>query len=88
MRDTKGTRTQRKPCLLILPAAVGTVLISIPIGLITSSVFTVVLLLWPSMFAGMEEGLKSAITCFAIDDAMAEGTVVDVSPYWKTVGLI
>lgn len=35
--------------------------------------------------AGMVEGLESAVTCFAIDDAMNEGRVVDLAPYWKRV---
>lgn len=30
---------------------------------------------------------KSAVTCFAIDDAMDSGQVVDVTPYWRKVGL-
>jgi predicted dehydrogenase len=33
--------------------------------------------------AGMMEGLESAITCFAIDEAMDNGTVVDLASYWK-----
>jgi len=32
--------------------------------------------------AGMMEGLESAVTCFAIDEAMDTGTVVDVGRYW------
>ncbi len=32
---------------------------------------------------GLIEGLVSAVTCFAIDDAMDTGTVVDVTPYWE-----
>lgn len=31
---------------------------------------------------GLIEGLESAVTCFAIDQAMNSGTVVDVKPYW------
>ncbi len=37
---------------------------------------------------GLEDGLKSAITCFAIDKAMETGKVVSVNPYWKKAGLI
>jgi hypothetical protein len=37
--------------------------------------------------AGLEDGLKSAVTCFAIDDAMAGGRVVDVGPYWQKTRL-
>lgn len=36
---------------------------------------------------GLEEGLKSALTCFAIDDAMVSGQVVDVMPYWQAAGV-
>ncbi len=34
---------------------------------------------------GLEEGMASAITCFAIDDAMESGQVVSVQPYWDKV---
>jgi len=37
--------------------------------------------------AGLEEGLRSAIVCFAIDEAMETGRVVDVGPYWQEAGL-
>jgi len=36
---------------------------------------------------GLLEGLESAVTCFAIDEAMDSGTVVDVGPYWEKLGL-
>jgi predicted dehydrogenase len=36
---------------------------------------------------GLDEGLKSALTCFAIDDAMVSGQVVDVMPYWQAAGV-
>ena len=36
-------------------------------------------------FTGLEDGLKSAVTAFAIDDAMESGEVVDVAPYWERV---
>lgn len=36
---------------------------------------------------GLDEGLKSALTCFAIDDAMVSGQVVDVMPYWRAAGV-
>ena len=32
---------------------------------------------------GLAEGLASAITCFAIDQAMDEGRVVDLAEYWQ-----
>jgi predicted dehydrogenase len=35
----------------------------------------------------LDDGLKSAATCFAIDDAMNRGQVVDVMPYWRAAGL-
>jgi predicted dehydrogenase len=38
--------------------------------------------------ASLEDGLKSAITCFAIDKAMETGRVVDVTPYWRRAGLL
>ena len=34
---------------------------------------------------GMIEGVASAVTCFAIDEAMYTGTVVDLTPYWDKV---
>jgi len=37
--------------------------------------------------AGTVEGLNAAIPCFAIDDAMDGGTVVDVRPYWQQAGI-
>ncbi len=30
----------------------------------------------------LDDGLKSAITCFGMDDAMASGRVVEMAPYW------
>jgi predicted dehydrogenase len=36
---------------------------------------------------GLMEGLHSAITCFAIDDAMEKGTVVDLASYWEKAGI-
>ncbi|MHB9132408.1 MAG: Gfo/Idh/MocA family protein [Armatimonadota bacterium] len=35
--------------------------------------------------ASLEDGLRSAVTCFGIDDAMTSGTVVDMAPYWAQV---
>jgi predicted dehydrogenase len=37
--------------------------------------------------AGFEEGLASALTCLAIDEAMDTGTVVDVGKYWRRAGM-
>lgn len=34
---------------------------------------------------GLMEGLESAVTCFAIDEAMDTGTVIDVGAYWRQV---
>jgi predicted dehydrogenase len=36
---------------------------------------------------GLMEGLESAVTCFAIDEAMDTGKVVDVTPYWEKIKL-
>jgi predicted dehydrogenase len=36
---------------------------------------------------GLEDGLKSAVTCFAIDKAMDSQKVVNVAPFWKQVGI-
>ena len=33
--------------------------------------------------AGMQEGLASSITCFAIDEALDTGEVIDVDRYWR-----
>lgn len=38
-------------------------------------------------FSGLNEGLKSAITCFAIDESMNTGKMVDVTPMWEKAGL-
>ncbi|MBD3240478.1 MAG: gfo/Idh/MocA family oxidoreductase [Chitinivibrionales bacterium] len=35
--------------------------------------------------AGFVAGLESAVTCFAIDDAMAGGGVAELAPYWARV---
>ncbi len=35
----------------------------------------------------IRDGLTSAVTAFAIDDAMDRGEVVDVAPYWKRAGI-
>lgn len=37
--------------------------------------------------AGIEEGLRSAITCFGIDKAMETGKMVDIRPMWEKVGI-
>ena len=37
--------------------------------------------------AGLIEGLICAVTCFAIDDAMDKGIVVDMEPYWGKIGV-
>jgi len=34
------------------------------------------------------EGLESAVTCFAIDEAMDTGTVVDVRKYWEKIEMV
>jgi predicted dehydrogenase len=36
---------------------------------------------------GLMEGLESAVTCLAIDEAMDTGKVVDVAPYWEKIKL-
>lgn len=33
----------------------------------------------------LEDGLQAAVTCFALDEAMDHGTVVDCRPYWERV---
>jgi predicted dehydrogenase len=38
-------------------------------------------------FTGLEDGLKAAITCFGIDQAMEEGNVVDMEPIWNRVDI-
>ncbi len=35
--------------------------------------------------AGFVAGLESAVTCFAVDDAMESGEKVELAPYWKRV---
>ena len=45
------------------------------------------MLLGSTPSVGLHEGVTSAVTCFAIDDAMNRGQVVDVAPYWQTVGV-
>ncbi|MFW6154958.1 MAG: Gfo/Idh/MocA family protein [Planctomycetota bacterium] len=37
--------------------------------------------------ASLEEGLRSAVTCFAIDEATDTGRVVDVRPLWEKAGV-
>lgn len=37
--------------------------------------------------ATLEDGLRSAFTCYAIDQAMAEGQVVDLLPLWQQAGI-
>lgn len=34
---------------------------------------------------GLIEGLKSAVTCFAIDEAMESGSVIDADNYWRKI---
>lgn len=36
---------------------------------------------------GVNEGLRAAINCFGVDQAMDEGRVVDLTPLWEKVGL-
>lgn len=38
--------------------------------------------------AGIKEGLAAAVTCFAIDEAMDTGQVVDLAPWWDKVDRI
>lgn len=45
------------------------------------------MLLGSTPSVGLHEGVTSAVTCFAIDDAMNRGQVVEVAPYWKQVGV-
>ena len=33
------------------------------------------------------DGMTSSITCFAIDQAMEEGRVVDLAPVWEKAGI-
>ena len=35
----------------------------------------------------LEDGLRSAITCFGIDRALETGQVVDMAPYWEKAGI-
>lgn len=37
--------------------------------------------------ATLDDGLRAAITCFGIDEALATGAVVDLSDYWKQARL-
>ena len=37
--------------------------------------------------ATLVDGMKSAITCFAMDDSMKKGKIVDLAPYWKKAGI-
>jgi predicted dehydrogenase len=36
---------------------------------------------------GLIEGMKSAIACFAIDEALDTGTIVDLTDWWKKAGI-
>ncbi len=36
---------------------------------------------------GLEDGLRSAVTVFGIDQALADGTVVDFTPLWERAGI-
>ncbi len=38
-------------------------------------------------FAGLEEGIRSAVTAFGIDEALSTGKVVDLNPLWKKAGI-
>lgn len=35
---------------------------------------------------GLDDGLRSAVTCFALDEAADSGRVVDLGPYWARCG--
>ena len=37
--------------------------------------------------SGLMEGLKSGIICFAIDESMQTGKMVDVKPFWEQAGI-
>jgi len=37
--------------------------------------------------AGLDEGFNSAVTCFAIDEALQTGQVVDLRPKWQQLGI-
>jgi predicted dehydrogenase len=36
----------------------------------------------------LRDGVISAVTCFAMNEAMATGAVVDLTPYWQRAGLV
>jgi len=36
---------------------------------------------------GLEDGMKSSVACFGMDDALDSGTVVDLRPLWAQVGI-
>lgn len=37
--------------------------------------------------SSLDDGFRAAITCFAVDDAMDSGAVVDLQPYWEKAGM-
>jgi predicted dehydrogenase len=37
--------------------------------------------------ATLEDGMKSAITCFAMDDSRKKGKIINLAPYWKRAGI-
>jgi predicted dehydrogenase len=38
--------------------------------------------------AGVEDGIRSAIACFGIDEALRTGRVVELGPLWKRAGIV
>lgn len=36
-------------------------------------------------YTGLEDGLASAVTCFAVDESVAQRRMVDVGDYWKRI---
>ena len=37
--------------------------------------------------ASLEEGLRSAFTCFGMDESMETGRIVEMAPYWERAGI-
>lgn len=38
-------------------------------------------------FATLNDGLRSAVACFGVDDALDTGRVVDLRPLWSQTGI-
>ena len=41
-----------------------------------------------SPLATLEDGVRSAVSCLGVDEALDTGRVVDLRPFWRQAGIV